>query len=164
MKRVTNVTKVNQHIFILVTLAFKGILVGCAQEKSSINGMVCTLSTQQTKDCSSTPVLQHGMLKTDSNGEFELKGHYDACFHVEDVIIKGKYTHLTTGKTLTLELLATNIKGSKDAPEDFPRTVGFMKLDNKTLNGTFDDIWATIRAQNTNSERKAPISLNCKKM
>lgn len=153
--------KVSQTVFLVVTMLMQGFLLGCAQEKAAVADMVCQLSAKRTNDCSSTPVLQYGVLTTSSKGTFELKGHYDACFHVEDIIIKGKYKHFILNKALNLELLATYTDGSTEASQDFPRTIGFVKLNNDTLEGTFVDIWATIRAQEANANNKVPLSLHC---
>jgi hypothetical protein len=132
----------------------------CSKEKPLIPLMTCSIS-QTLTECSATPTLEKGELKTLSGEKFTLDARYQACFHQENVHIQGKYKGTSFNKSLTVELLATKIKGLKSS--EFPTTIAVVTLEKSTLKGVINDIWANIRSS-IQSDEKHVAEITCKKI
>lgn len=130
----------------------------CTREKSIIPLMTCKISSL-TNECTSTPTLQSGKLRILPGMSFTFEGQYNACFHQETVSIHGKYKGSGYSNGLTIELLASKIKGLKSS--DFPSTIAVVTLEKSTLKGAITDIWATIRSPVLN-DGKHVVEITCK--
>ncbi len=130
----------------------------CSEEKSLIPLMTCSIS-QNLTDCSANPTLEKGQLKILPDKKFTFEGQYQACFHQETVNFQGKYKGDSYNKGLTIELLATKIKGLKSS--EFPTTIAVVTLEKSTLKGVINDIWASIRSS-TKSDGKHVAEITCK--
>ncbi len=131
----------------------------CSKEKPLIPLMTCSIS-QTSDECSATPTLEKGKLKILPGEKFTLDAQYQACFHQENVLIQGKYKGTSFNKGLTVELLATKIKGLKSS--EFPTTIAVVTLEKSTLKGIINDVWASIRSS-TQFDGKHVAEIICKK-
>jgi hypothetical protein len=132
----------------------------CSGEKPLIPLMTCSIS-QKLPECSAIPTLEKGKLKILPSEKFTLDAQYQACFHQETVHIQGKYKAATYNNGLTIELLATKIKGLKSS--EFPTTIAVVTLEKSTLKGVINDVWASIRSS-TQSDGKHVAEITCKKI
>lgn len=130
----------------------------CSREKTLIPLMTCNIS-QKLDECSATPTLEKGKLKILPGEKFTLDARYQACFHQETVVIQGKYKGSSYNKGLSIELLATKIKGLKSS--EFPTTIAVVTLEKSNLKGVINDIWANIRSS-TQSDGKHVAEITCK--
>ncbi len=130
----------------------------CSKEKPLIPLMTCNIS-QNLDKCSATPTLEKGKLKILPGEQFTLDAQYQACFHQETVVIQGKYEGTPYNKGLSIELLATKIKGLKSSK--FPTTIAVVTLEKSTLKGVINDIWANIRSSKQ-SDGKHVAEITCK--
>ena len=137
--------------FIFITLT------ACSSGVPGIPAMTCEILSK-AEDCSAVPMLSSGHLKIMPDRQFKLKGQYNACYHKETVIIYGKYQHSDYGKGISIELLATKIKGLR--PSEFPSTIAVVTLGKLSLKGVIRDVWATIRSPENND--KSAIEVICK--
>jgi hypothetical protein len=155
--------KLNLYIIIpvLISVLSSECFAGNPLGNTPIADMFCRLSTKQTETCSSTLVLVNGELQIFGNRRFELLGHYNACFHIEDVTIKGTYQLLNLDDAWHLELLGEQLNDQRGKIKDFPRTIGRVDLNKSTLKGVFIDIWAVIRNQSTDQILPSSIELTC---
>ncbi len=119
------------------------ILSACSSDNSGTLAMNCEI-LNKAENCSEVPTLRAGQLNLVPRGQFELKGQYSACFHEETVEIHGKYQRSNYNKGMSIELLATKIKGLKSS--EFPSTIAVVTLEKATLKGEIRDVWAAIRS------------------
>ncbi len=134
------------------------IASACSGDKPLIPLMTCNIS-QKFDECSATPTLEKGKLKILPGEKFTLDAQYQACFHQEAVVIQGKYKGASFSKGLTIELLATKIKGLKSS--EFPTTIAVVTLEKSILKGIINDVWASIRSS-TQSDGKHVAEITCK--
>jgi hypothetical protein len=137
--------------FILMTLT------ACSNDDLGIPAMSCEISNK-AESCRAVPLLNSGHLRIMPGRQFKLKGQYNACYHQETVNIHGRYQHVEYGKGLSIELLATEIKGLKSS--EFPSTIAVVTLDKSSLKGVIRDVWATIRSPEIDD--KSMIEVTCK--
>lgn len=130
----------------------------CSGEKPLIPLMTCNIS-QKLDECSAIPTIKKGKLKILPGEKFTLDAQYKACFHQETVIIQGKYKGASYNKGLSIELLATKIKGLRSS--EFPTTIAVVTLEESSLKGVINDIWANIRSS-TQSDGKHVAEITCK--
>ena len=135
------------------------IVSACSGEKPLIPLMTCSIS-KKLDECSATPTLEKGKLKILPGEKFTLDAQYQACFHQEAVVIQGKYKGASFNNGLTIELLATKIKGLKSS--EFPTTIAVVTLEKSVLKGVINDVWASIRSS-TQSDGKHVAEITCKK-
>ena len=128
---------------------------------SDLNNMTCRITSPETKGCTGLPTLRSGVLTISKEGTFELKGHYDGCFVVEDVTTSGKFLASHFKNTMSLELLSTKTTGVKDTAGDFPRTLGFANLQYGQLDGYFVDFSALIRGRGRHTKDVMTSKLQC---
>ncbi len=150
-------------LLLLIFISYEKYAVN-PKEAISSSDMLCNLSSIKTNKCSGTLVLENGVLQIFSNSNFELSGHYNACFNIKDIIIKGKYQYFELDDSFQLELLGKQIQEDSGKIENFPKTIGLVKLNKRTLEGVFIDHWATIRAQNYSREKTPSLKLVCHKL
>lgn len=130
----------------------------CSRDKSSVPSMTCNIVSTSDK-CTSVPTLSKGRLKMMQGGRFVLDGQYSACFHEENVIIQGKYQRSNYSNGMSIELLATKIKGLKSST--FPSTIAVINLDKSSLKGLINDVWARIRSPMQSGD-KPVVEITCK--
>jgi hypothetical protein len=133
-------------------------LTACSSNSSDTLAMSCEIFNK-AENCSEVPMLRAGQLKLVHAGQFELKGQYSACFHEETVTIHGKYQRSDYNKGMSIELLATKIKGLKSS--EFPSTIAVVTLEKTTLKGLIRDVWATIRSPKY-ANNNSTIEVVCK--
>ncbi len=109
--------------------------------------MVCKVSQSTPEECTPHLVLEKGELTILENDHFELSGRYTACYHSEEVTIKGRLKRFSYHDGMDLELLATEIQSSPTIIQRFPRTIGTVTLKKVSLKGYFFDTWSTIRTR-----------------
>jgi len=152
-----------RHLTLLHTLAVPALLVsGCKQENYPFGNLHCQLATETPKECPGVPTLETGTLKISSNGKFELNGHYNACFHIEDVSISGKSRLYKLHNGYALELLGTRFEKTDGSLDKFPKTIGFINLNKDASQGRFVDLWAMIRSHGQIKQETYHSKLSCK--
>lgn len=138
------------------------LMGGCKSENHPFGNLNCQLTTTGSKQCPDVPTLEKGKLTISAKGHFELNGRYDACFHIEDVSIKGRTKLYKLHNGYALELLGTQFQKTDGSRDDFPRTIGFVHLNEKSMTGRFIDLWAVIRGQGQNRPEMINSHLQCK--
>ena len=109
--------------------------------------MVCKVSQSTPEECTPYLVLEKGELTILEKDHFNLSGRYTACYHSEEVTIKGRVKRFSYHDGMDLELLATEIQLSPTIIQRFPRTIGTVTLKKVPLKGYFFDSWSTIRTR-----------------
>lgn len=130
-------------------------------EPDHVKDMTCKITIKDTKSCTGTPTLQHGVLKISKDGSFEIRGRYDACFFFEDVTITGKSKVNVFHNGVSFELLATNTIRGDTASDHFPRTLGFVSFNKDTLEGHLIDISAVIRSRGRSTKDIVAAKIYC---
>lgn len=134
----------------------------CAKN-TGLADLTCVVSSIEQGECPSIPTLQKGVLNLQQDGGFELTGNYASCYHSANVRILGQYQHSTTPKRIIeIELAADNITQDQGKKIEFPRTIGFINLDNTTLEGNYIDIWSNIRTKGLVKQETIAKKLQCK--
>ena len=125
--------------------------------------MVCKVSQPVPENCTPYLVLEYADLTISELDRFALQGRYAACYHSEDVAIKGRVKRYSYHDGMDLELLATEFQWSPTIIQRFPRTIGTITLKKAPLKGYFFDTWASIRTRGV--YRQDPFSrvIRCKK-
>ena len=122
----------------------------------------CTIRPQKEVKCTPYPILTDGTITLTTDGLFSLKGTYNSCYYNKFLIIKGKQNQTVSPETLSFELLATEILNNSISFQEFPRTIGTIVLDQKTMEGFYFDIWAFIRSSGTRWHPSSPRVTVCK--
>ena len=107
------------------------------------NSMTCRVSRPVNEGCTPYLVLEYADITISTKDRFELQGRYDACYHNEEITIRGIAKRSSYHGSLGVEFLATDIQ----VYGNFPRTIGTVTLNEKSLAGYFFDVWATIRSR-----------------
>lgn len=118
-----------------------------APDSQASEEMICKVSQPTPEECTPYPVLEKGELTIIEESHFKLYGRYTACYHSEEVAIKGRVKRFSYHDGMDLELLATEIQLSPTIIQRFPRTIGTVTLEKGPLKGYFFDTWATIRTR-----------------
>lgn len=151
-----------RHLTLLPTLAIPALLLsGCKQETYPFGNLNCQLETETPKICPDVPTLETGKLEVSSRGRFKLSGHYNACFHIEDVNISGKTKLHTLHNGYALELLGTQFEKTGGSLDKFPKTIGLINLNKENMKGRFVDFWAIIRGHGKNKPEAIVSHLQC---
>jgi hypothetical protein len=122
----------------------------------------CTIRPQKKVKCTPYPVLQDGTITLTTDGFFSLKGTYNSCYYNEFLLIKGKQNQSVSPETLSFELLATEFINTPISFQEFPRTIGTIVLNDKTMEGFYFDIWAFIRSSGARWQPPSPRITACK--
>lgn len=122
----------------------------------------CTIRPQKEVKCTPYPVLQDATITLTTDGLFSLKGTYNSCYYNESLIIKGKQNQTASPETLSFELLATEILNTPISFQEFPRTIGAIVLNEKTMEGFYFDIWAFVRSSGARWQPPSPRVTACK--
>ena len=152
-----------RHLMLTLT-TFALLMSGCKQEAYPFGSLHCQLTTKTPSECPGVPTLETGTLEISSHGKFELNGHYNACFHIEDVSINGKSRLYKLHNGYALELLGTQFEKTDGSLDKFPKTIGFINLSRDSLQGRFVDLWAMIRSHGQTRQEPLYTNLNCKQV
>jgi hypothetical protein len=151
----------NKNILLSIALLIAvQMLTGCNKQSIPFEKLSCQLATTKKAKCSSGPTLERGALEI-YRDRFELKVRYDACFHIEDLRIRGRVDLYQHDHGYSIELLGTRFEKTDGSTNTFPRTVAFIHLDTDSLRGSFTDIWSVIRGQGRLSQIPTFIELSC---
>ncbi len=136
-----------------------------ATAPSPIPDMICrvTVEAEVAKDCTGVPSLVDGELRLSKNGTFELTGHYDACYQVEDVVTEGTFQAALHDNGVDLELLAKRTFGGGPEALKLDRTIGLINLDMQTLKARFTDTAALIRSRGQMMGSAPSVPMVCSK-
>ena len=146
-------------------LAMASILSGCATAPAAIPDLVCEVApgVEKTGDCSGIPTLLGGKLRLSKRGTFELTGHYDGCYQIEEVRIVGTFQAAPHEGGVDLELLARRTEGGDPEARKLPRTIGLVNLDTRTLEARFTDTAALIRSHGQMPGPAPSVAMTCSK-
>ena len=136
-------------------------LSACQQTPYPFGKLHCKLNLETPPKCPEVPVLETGTLEISPRGRFELAGRYNACFHIEDVHITGRTKLYKLHNGHALELLGTRFEKTDGSLDEFPRTIGFIHLDDDSLQGRFVDLWAMIRSHGQSRQKVLHTNLRC---
>lgn len=131
------------------------------QERFEMKNMICHILSTETEKCTGIPTLHSGTLVIAKAGTFILQAQYHGCFMVEPVTKSGRFHLSHSDETMSLELLTTNITGAKGTGMDFPRTLGFVNLNDDKLDGYFVDISAVLRGHGRHIDTVTTSKLQC---
>lgn len=138
------------------------IVLLCPTPGISGNSLKCQISPPANEICSPNILLESGDLMIGSEGFFELTAKYTACYHVEEVTIKGQLQRRSFPGGHSLELLATEIFHKQyQRSEKFPRTIGLITLKEALLQGKFIDTWAPLRTSGILQQTPTPREISC---
>ncbi len=148
---------------ILISIAFMAGTnsVANSQQPFELNNMTCHIRSAETNECTGIPTLQSGILVIAKEGTFTLEARYHGCFMAEQVTQSGRFQVSRFKETTRLELLTTETMGMHDAIADFPRTLGFVHLNNATLDGYWVDVSPVIRGHGRHTEKLTNAELQC---
>ncbi len=135
--------------------------VPLAQKTFNFEKITCHISTSDIKHCTGIPTLHSGVLTIAQAGTFKLVAKYDGCFMVENVIKSGLVQTAYYGEIIRFEFLTTQVTGSMNDNSDFPRTLGFAKLNSTRLDGFLTDLSALIREQGHPTYTPVVAKLQC---
>lgn len=132
------------------------MVTACNKTEDMMQNLSCEVSIVGKQQCSEHLTLQYGQLKFREDGQFEFTGHYDACFDKRRIQAVGRYKIDSYPNGMKFELLANQFYGTESKMENFPRTIGSVDLELKTLKGVYTDLWAIManRATQTKESRK----------
>jgi hypothetical protein len=146
----------------LIGVLLLGLLLFACTKKVSTGDLVCQLSAAEKQRCSSVLSLESGVLRLyDKDKSFELVAHYDACFQEAEVRVMGEFKQHPHQSVVDVELLAKKTELKIGSAGQFPRTIGLITLNNKSLTGRFVDIWAMIRTHSQKVENLPNIDVSC---
>jgi hypothetical protein len=128
---------------IIKLISIIGIILFTSLLVHAGDSMACRVSRPVNEGCTPYLVLEYADITISTKDRFELQGRYDACYHNEEITIRGIVKRSSYHGSLGIELLATEIQ----VYGDFPRTIGTVTLKEKSLAGYFFDVWATIRSR-----------------
>lgn len=155
--------KVKKQVSIIVIVI--GILsLGCdTNTHSSLStDLVCQITVDKKQPCSEVLSLKSGEIRIQPKDKtFSLTAQYNACYQDDRLKVTGEYEFRTYESSIELELLSTKITTTKGNRNNFPRTIGLLRLDKKTLQGHFIDIWAVIRTQTKPINDYPLVAVNC---
>jgi hypothetical protein len=149
-------------LFSIALLIAVQILTGCNKQPLLFDKLSCQLAVTKKAKCSSGSTLDKGVLEI-SPDHFELNVRYDACFHIEDLRIRGRVNLYQHDHEYLIELLGTHFEKVNGSANTFPRTVAFIHLDTDSLRGSFTDILSVIKDQGRLSQIPTFIELSCKR-
>lgn len=112
--------------------------------------LVCTIRNSSKEQCTPYLTIEDGTITLTQDGSFILHGSYNSCYHIENVTITGKKNQSITINGLAIELLATEINQTSKSTQNFPRTIGTIILNTKSMEGFYFDVWASIRSLGAN--------------
>ncbi len=138
------------------------LIVLCPTLGLTRTALKCQIKPPANEGCSPHVLLENGELTLDGEGSFVLAAQYTACYHLEEVSVKGKVQRRSYPGGYSLELLATEIihKHSK-ITEKFPRTIGIITLQEALLQGRFIDTWAPLRTSGILQPNPTPREISC---
>ncbi len=149
-------------ILIAITIFSGAISVALSQPLFELNTMTCHIRSAETNGCTGIPTLQSGVLVIAKEGTFTLEAQYHGCFMIEQVNKSGRFQVSRFKETTSFELLTTQTTGMHDAITDFPQSLGFVHLNNDTLDGYWVDISPVIRGHGRHTEKITNTELQCK--
>lgn len=120
------------------------MVIACNKTEDMAQNLSCEISIVGKQQCSEHPTLQHGQLEFGDDGQFEFTGDYDACFDKRRIQAVGRYKIDKYPNGIKMELLANWFYGADSKMENFPRTIGSVDLERKTLKGVYTDLWAIM--------------------
>ena len=137
----------------------------CATAPSPVPDLICrvTVEAEVPKECTGVPSLVDAELRLSKNGTFELNGHYEACYQVEDVRIEGTFQAAPHDNGVDLELLAKRTFGGDPEALHLERTIGLINLDIQTLKARFTDTAALIRSRGQMMGSAPSVPMVCSK-
>ncbi|TXI19695.1 MAG: hypothetical protein E6Q62_03575 [Nitrosomonas sp.] len=149
-------------------MSFVGIMIVAgmssavlSQERFEMKSMTCHIRLTETDKCTGIPTLHSGTLAIAKEGTFTLQAQYHGCFMVEPVTKSGRFQLSRFDETMSFELLTTKTTGNKDTGMDFPRTLGFLNLNDDKLDGYFVDISAVLRGHGRHINMITTLKLQC---
>ena len=137
----------------------------CSAAPSAIPDLICrvTVEAEVAKDCTGVLSLVDAELRLSKNGTFELAGHYEACYQVEDVVTEGTFQAALHDNGVDLELLAKGTFGGDPEALKLDRTIGLINLDIQTMKARFTDTAALIRSRGQMKGSAPSVPMVCSK-
>ncbi|MFT5702042.1 MAG: hypothetical protein ACI8ZB_004947 [Desulforhopalus sp.] len=124
--------------------------------------LVCTVRHSSNEQCTPHLTIENGTITLTGDGSFTLQGSYNSCYHMDNITITGKQHQSTTVNGLTFELLATEFNQSSNSTQYFPRTIGTIILNTKSMEGFYFDVWASIRSLGAHWQSPFTRNIVCK--
>lgn len=102
----------------------------------------CDISVSGTDECTPNPTLLTGQIDLKADGSFTFESLYEACFTQRQMHARGKFRRDAFPGGMHLEFLAESMSINQSEEIDFPRTIGSIDLESKSLTGVYTDLWS----------------------
>lgn len=136
-------------------------VIGCNKPDRRSKDIRCEFVLASNKHCSDHATLQAGRIEFDEDGSFEFVGNYEACFDKRRVKATGQYRSQSFPDGINFELLAEEMSGAGSDSGHFPRTIGSLDLELKSLKGIYTDLWGIKLNSTPHPQGQPKIMTQC---